>query len=61
MKKAKKREKVKTIMEFNDDEMNELSYELALNFDKRSFCQFYISLLKTKHNFIFSFFYKIQE
>ena len=44
-------------MEFNDDEMNELSYELALNFDKRSFCQFYISLLKTKHNFIFSFFY----
>ena len=25
-------------MEFNDDEMNELSYELSLNFHKKSFC-----------------------
>ena len=25
--------------------------------DKRTFCQYYISLLRTKHNIIFSFFY----
>ena len=49
--------KVKKIMEYNDDEINTLPYELALQFDKRSYCQYYISLLRTKHNFIFSFCY----
>ena len=44
-------------MEYNDDELNSLSYELALLFDKRTFCQFYVSLLKTQHDFIFSFCY----
>ena len=44
-------------MEYIDDEINDLSYNLALEHDKRNYCQYYTSLLKTKHNFIFSFFY----
>ena len=44
-------------MEYNDDEMNMLPYELALLYDKRSYCQYYISLLRTKHSVIFSFYY----
>ena len=50
-------EKVKNIMEYIDDEKNELEYELAIEYDKRTYCEYYISLLKTKHNFINSFFY----
>ena len=43
-------------IEYIDEEMNDLSYELALKYDKRTFCVYYISLLRTKHNFIFTFF-----
>ena len=43
-------------MNYNDDELNELSYYIAIIYDKRTFCQFYSSLLKSKHNFIFTFF-----
>ena len=53
-KKIKKMDKQK---EFTDEEINELNYELAIKYDKRSFGMYYISLLRTKHNFIFSFFY----
>ena len=49
--------KSKEIMEYNDEEINNLKYELALKYDKRIYIQYYISLLKTKHIFIFSFFY----
>ena len=45
------------IIDYTDDELNDLSYDLALQNDKRTFCQFYISLIKTKHEFIFAFFY----
>ena len=48
---------VENIMGYNEDEINELSYELALENDRRTYCEYYISLLKTKHNLIFSFFY----
>ena len=48
--------KVNTILKYKDAEMNSLNYDLALLNDKRYYCQYYISLLKTKHNFIFSFF-----
>ena len=48
--------KTKEIMEYNDAEKNELKYELALKYDKRTYIQYYISLLKTKHLLIFSFF-----
>ena len=44
-------------MKYSENEINELSYILALKLDKRSYSLFYISLLRTKHNFIFSFIY----
>ena len=50
--------KPKKIMEYDDVEKNNLSYELALEFDKRTYCEYYISLLKTKHIFMFTFFNK---
>ena len=43
-------------MEYSEDEINGLEYEIAIQFDHRSYSQYYISLLRTKHNFIFSFF-----
>ena len=55
--KKDKMEALESIMGYNDDEMNDLSYDLALEKDKRSYCQFYISLIKTKHEFIYTFFY----
>ena len=47
--------KVNEIMSFNDDEMNDLSYKLALKYDKRTFFEYYLSLLKTKHIILFTF------
>ena len=44
-------------MEYNDEEKNNLNYELALRYDKRTYFEYYLSLLKTKHPFIFSFCY----
>ena len=43
-------------MAYNDEELNNLKYELALKFDKRTYCQYYISLLLTKHDIMFTFF-----
>ena len=42
-------------MKYNNDELNELSYNYALIYDKRTFCRYYGALLKAKHNLIFSF------
>ena len=39
----------------NDFELNNLNYQEALKKDKRSYTQYYISLLRTNHLFIFSF------
>ena len=36
----------------NDYELNSLSYEEAIKYDKRTFIQYYISLLRTKHPII---------
>ena len=52
----KKIKKINKIMEYTNEEKNLLSYNLALRYDKRSYCVYYISLLKTKHILIFSFF-----
>ena len=49
-------EKAKNILDYTDDEINDLSYELALQYDKRTYCIYYLSLIKTKHNLIFSFY-----
>ena len=40
---------------FSDYELNYLSYNDAKIYDKRSFCNYYCSLIKAKHPFIFSF------
>ena len=40
---------------YNDYDLNNFPYKKALQFDKRTFFDFYISLLKTKHPLIFSF------
>ena len=55
--KQKKIEILKRILDYTDDEINDFPYNLALQFDKRTFCQYYISLIKTKHNLIFTFYY----
>ena len=52
----KKLDKTKKIMEYNDRELNELSFELALKYDNRTFCQYYLSLIRTKHDLFFTFF-----
>ena len=43
-------------IDFTDTELNSLSYKEALTNDKRTFIQYYISLLKMKHLVIFSFY-----
>ena len=43
-------------MSYNDEELNKLTYELALKYDNRKYCQYYFSLLKTKHILISTFF-----
>ena len=39
-----------------DEEINGFSYDLAIKYDKRTYCQYYISLLKTQHNLICALF-----
>ena len=46
------------IIKLDDYELNELEYKKALNIDKRTYFQFYFSLLKTKHIIIFTFYTK---
>ena len=41
---------------YNDYEMNSLSYEEALKIDNRTFFQYYLSLLKRKIIILFTFF-----
>ena len=41
--------------ELNDEELNNLSYKLAFEKDKRTYCQYYISLLKKKQLILFTF------
>jgi len=48
--------RIKKTMAYNDTELNDLEYSLAKRYDKRKYCQYYFSLLKTRHAFIFTFF-----
>ena len=41
---------------FNDFELNTMNYKDALEIDKRSYFEYYLSLIRTKHPVIFSFF-----
>ena len=51
-----KEEKEKIIVNYIEEEKNKLSYDLAKQYDYRTYCEYYISLLKTKHNLFFTFF-----
>ena len=44
------------ILKYKDNELNSLKYELALIYDKRTCSQYYLSLVRTKHLLIFSFY-----
>ena len=46
----------KKLDKYIESELNHLSYNDALKIDKRSFCQYYFSLIKTKHIIFFSFY-----
>ena len=48
--------KYKNNMIYTDSELNSLSYEEALKFDERNYCQYYFSLLKKKQSILFSFY-----
>ena len=50
--------KIKNPELLNDFEMNNLEYEDALEYDKRTFCETYGSLMKTKELIYFTFFLK---
>ena len=47
--------KNKIKIEFTNVELNLLNYKDALQYDKRTFCQYYISLLRKKHPITFAF------
>ena len=42
--------------QYKDCELNSFDYQMALKYDKRTFFQYYISLLKSKHVILFSFY-----
>ena len=50
--------KIKIRNNYINEEINGLSYNLAMQYDKRTFCQYYISLLKIQHNLIRALFNK---
>ena len=41
---------------FNNQELNDLKYDLAIDLDKRTYFQYYCSILKKKHLILFTFF-----
>ena len=41
----------------NDYELNSLTYKDALEFDKRTYCQYYLSLIKSKQLIVFTFYF----
>ena len=53
--KQEQRKKNKIEVEYFDYEFNNMSYKEALEYDKRTFFQYYISLLKIKHILLFTF------
>ena len=60
--KSKNKNKVKKInsflYKFSNDELNSLKYEDAIEFDKRTYIEYYMSLIRQKQLIIFSFFNK---
>ena len=52
------KETTELIYKYNNDELNSMNYEDAIVYDKRTYFQYYISLIKQKHLIIFTFFNK---
>ena len=50
------RREIKIILEYTESELNSLSYKEALKNDKRTYIQYYCSLLKKKQSILFSFY-----
>ena len=42
-------------MNYNDYNINNITYEKALKIDKRTYCQYYLSLIKNNHILLFTF------
>ena len=49
-------ELIKKIMKYNHRELNHSSYKYALKYDSRTYWQYYLSLIRTKHILFFSFY-----
>ena len=43
---------IKRVLRYNDTELNMLSYRDAIKYDQRNFLTFYLSVIKSKHNFL---------
>ena len=43
------------IFNYTDLELNSLNYKYEIIYDKRTYIEFYFSLIRTKHLFIFTF------
>ena len=54
--KNEKKSDLEMINNFNDEELNSLNYNNAKKYDKRKYFQYYLSLIKTKHLLLFTFF-----
>ena len=54
--KEKELKKNKFVSKFNDQEINYMEYNNAVKFDKRTYFQYYFSLLKRKQLILFAFF-----
>ena len=48
----KEKAKIKADLNYNDKELNDMTYEEALRLDKRTFFEYYLSLLKINHMLI---------
>ena len=44
-----------SIRKKTDSELNDLDYKIAIKIDKRTYFQYYLSLIRTKHLLFFSF------
>ena len=51
-----KKNKILLMKKYNDCELNSMNFINALNYDKRTFCQYYLSLLKYNNLILFSFY-----
>ena len=54
--KSSEKVKTKNKYNYNNEELNALSYKDAIKYDKRTFGQYYCSLLRKKHLLLFTFF-----